>query len=62
LRAAQALGNQSWNELFSGFVALDPNVNVEPDSSARSAYERLGRLFDEKLSQRVARERQAQER
>jgi xylulokinase len=62
LRAAQALGNRSWNELFAAFVALDPNVNVEPDSSARSAYERLGRLFDEKLSQRLGRERSAHER
>jgi xylulokinase len=57
LRAAQATGGRSWDELFESFVALDPDVRVEPDPGARAAYERLGRIFDEKLDQRLSRAR-----
>jgi xylulokinase len=57
LRAAQAVGNVSWNELFAAFVALDPSVRVEPVAATRPAYEQLSQLFDEKLAQRLARYR-----
>ena len=55
LRAAQAAGGIAWKELFSAFVALDPDVNVQPDPQARAAYEQLARGFDEKLNARLAR-------
>lgn len=55
LRAAQAAGGIAWKELFSAFVALDPDVNVQPDPQARAAYEQLARGFDEKLDARLAR-------
>jgi sugar (pentulose or hexulose) kinase len=54
LRAARAVGGSSWGELFSTFVALDPDVRVEPDPKTIPAYEHLSRLFDEKLGQRLA--------
>lgn len=57
LRAAQASGGGTWKELFSAFVALDPNVNVIPSAQARPAYEQLGRLFDEKLADYLNRNR-----
>jgi len=55
LRAAQAAGTTAWKDLFSAFVALDPDVNVQPDPQARPAYEQLARAFDEKLNARLAR-------
>jgi xylulokinase len=57
LRAAQAAGGAPWTELFSTFVALDPNVHVQPDPSTRPIYERLGAVFQEKLELRLARDR-----
>ncbi len=57
LRAAQASGGGTWKELFSAFVALDPDVNVAPSPQARPAYEQLGRLFDEKLADYLNRNR-----
>jgi xylulokinase len=57
LRAAQASGGGTWKELFSAFVALDPDVNVLPNAQARPAYEQLGRLFDEKLADYLNRNR-----
>jgi xylulokinase len=55
LRAAHAVGNLSWADLFAAFVALDPNVRVEPDASTRSAYAALSGAFDEKLALRLSR-------
>jgi sugar (pentulose or hexulose) kinase len=55
LRAAHSVGGIAWDELFDGFVALDPRVAVEPDPSTIATYEDLGRAFDEKLEQRLAR-------
>jgi xylulokinase len=57
LRAAQAAGGCAWKELFASFVALDPDVHVVPNASVRAAYEHLGRLFDEKLAQRLTKSR-----
>jgi xylulokinase len=57
LRAAQATGGSTWKELFATFVALDPDVNVAPNPGARPAYEQLGRVFDEKLSERLNKSR-----
>src|SRR5688572_8133732 len=57
LRAAQAAGGGTWKELFATFVALDPDVNVSPNPGARSAYEQLGRVFDEKLGERLNKNR-----
>ena len=54
LRAAQAVGSLAWADLFSAFVALDPNVRVEPDTSTRGAYAALSGAFDEKLAQRLS--------
>ncbi len=55
LRAAQAVGGMTWKELFQAFVALDPDVNVLPDSKTRPVYDQLSRSFDEKLNQRLSR-------
>jgi sugar (pentulose or hexulose) kinase len=57
LRAAQAAGASTWKDLFSAFVALDPDVQVAPNAQARGAYEQLGRLFDEKLAERLNKSR-----
>ncbi len=57
LRAAKAAGSLSWAELFEAFVALDPKVRVEPNPSARAAYDALGTAFEEKVELRLARER-----
>lgn len=57
LRAAQAASAVSFEALFSTFVALDPAVNVEPDSKARAVYQELGQRFDEKVHARLARNR-----
>jgi xylulokinase len=57
LRAAQAAGAGSWKDLFATFVALDPDVNVAPNPGARTAYEQVGRVFDEKLGERLAKNR-----
>jgi xylulokinase len=57
LRAAQAAGGGTWKDLFSAFVALDPDVNVAPNPAARGAYEQLGRLLGQTLAERVARNR-----
>lgn len=57
LRAAHAAGGGTWKDLFSAFVALDPDVNVAPNPQARAAYEHLGRLFDEKLDVRLGKSR-----
>jgi xylulokinase len=54
LRAAQAVGGSPWSELFSTFVALDPDVRVEPDPRTIPAYEQLSRSFDEKLGLRLS--------
>jgi sugar (pentulose or hexulose) kinase len=55
LRAAHAAGSLSWEDLFAAFVALDPNVRVEPDASTRGAYAALSGAFDEKLALRLSR-------
>jgi xylulokinase len=55
LRAAQAVGNVPWAELFGTFVALDPKVRVEPDAATRGAYAALSSAFDDKLAQRLSR-------
>jgi len=55
LRAAEAAGRLSWEELFAHFVALDPSVQVEPDRATSSVYATLSRAFDEKLDQRLSR-------
>jgi sugar (pentulose or hexulose) kinase len=57
LRAAQAAGGSSWKDLFSAFVALDPDVLVQPDPQTKPAYELLARAFDEKLDLRLSRNR-----
>jgi xylulokinase len=57
LRAAQAAGGCAWKELFSTFVALDPGVHVQPNAQTRPAYEQLGRSFDEKLAERLSKNR-----
>jgi xylulokinase len=57
LRAAQAAGGSSWKDLFSAFVALDPDVLVQPDPQTKPAYEILARAFDEKLDLRLSRNR-----
>jgi xylulokinase len=57
LRVAHAVGGTSWDELFKTFVALDPSVHVKPNPSTRPAYDRLSRSFDEKLGQRLTRQR-----
>lgn len=57
LRAARAAGAASWKELFAAFVSLDADVNVTPNATARAAYETLGRLFDEKLNERLNKNR-----
>jgi sugar (pentulose or hexulose) kinase len=58
LRAAHSVGGTSWDELFASFVALDPGVRVEPDPSTRPIYESLSRAFDDRLNQRLSRQRQ----
>jgi xylulokinase len=58
LRAAHSVGGTSWDDLFASFVALDPNVRVEPDPSTRPIYESLSRAFDDRLNQRLSRQRQ----
>ena len=55
LRAAEAAGKLGWEELFASFVALDPNVQVEPDRTTSATYATLSRAFDEKLDQRLSR-------
>jgi sugar (pentulose or hexulose) kinase len=57
LRAAQAAGGSTWKELYTTFVALDSNVNVQPDPQTKPIYEQLSRSFDEKLSARLNRSR-----
>jgi xylulokinase len=57
LRAAQAAGGCTWKELFSAFVALDPDVHVVPNAQARAAYDQLGRRLDEKLTERLNKSR-----
>lgn len=49
LRAAQAVGNSSWSDLFSTFVALDPEVNVTPNPQSVSAYAQLREQYTEHL-------------
>ena len=56
-RAARAVGGTSWDELFKTFVALDPSVHVKPNPSTRPAYDQLSQSFDEKLGQRLTRQR-----
>jgi xylulokinase len=57
LRAAHAAQGTTWEELFGAFVALDPNVLVQPDESTRPTYARLSEMFREKLEQRLSRDR-----
>lgn len=49
LRAAHAVGNHSWSDLFSAFVALDPEVNVTPNTQSVTAYAQLREQYSEHL-------------
>lgn len=51
LRAAQAVGGVSFKELTRDFVAIDPELRVLPDRSARGVYEELAGRFAEKLAE-----------
>jgi len=57
LRAAHGAGGLGWERLFEAFVAVDPGVRVEPDPEARPAYAKLSKLFEEKVDQRLSRDR-----
>lgn len=54
LRAAHAAGGMRFEELSSAFVALDPEVRMEPDAAAAPIYSELAQRFDAKVNERLA--------
>jgi xylulokinase len=50
LRAAHGAGGASFADLTRDFVAIDPDLRVTPDRSARGAYDDLAGRFAEKLA------------
>lgn len=53
LRAAQAVGNHSWSDLFATFVALDPDVNVQPNPQAAGAYTQLREQYARRVNEHL---------
>jgi sugar (pentulose or hexulose) kinase len=54
LRAAQAVTEQPWSELYRSFAAPDETRAVNPDSAARAKYEKLMPVFETKLAEAMA--------
>ena len=54
LRAAQAVGGTSWDELARRFSAPADHLAVKPDPSARAAYHDAGRELEGRLNEALA--------
>lgn len=51
LRAAQAVGGNAWDELFTRFAPPDREMRVEPNPATQSIYKDMAAQFQERLKQ-----------
>jgi xylulokinase len=51
LRAAQAVGGSSWDDLFARFAPPDREMRVAPDPGMQSVYEEMAAQFKQRLAQ-----------
>lgn len=51
LRAAQAVGRHSWDDLFARFAPPERDLRVEPDSGVQSIYKEMAAQFQQRLKE-----------
>jgi xylulokinase len=51
LRAAQAVGGSSWDDLFARFAPPDREMRVAPDPGTQSVYEEMAAQYKQRLAQ-----------